>query len=210
MEYIQGKTIYNVDKEDYAIYAKRVMQFFFITMLMHGVMHGDLHIGNILFIKKEDKHKIGILDFGIIYEIGETRTILFDIFTQLYSSPPAEIAHKILQSGLIEPLAIIKTLDSEHYHSIIVILEEFIHETIQVKKKIQLMYLFHFLSDLNRYIAKNKLVSLTITPSADLLKIQMMFGMLHGIILTLCQNCDYIEFADRVLKETFQLDLLEY
>jgi predicted unusual protein kinase regulating ubiquinone biosynthesis (AarF/ABC1/UbiB family) len=221
MEYIKGDTIYRVEKADYAIYSKRVMQFFFVTMLMHGVMHGDLHVGNILFIKDEGaaagacaeteneyQHKIGILDFGIIYEIGETRNILFDIFSELCASPPAEIANKMLLSGLIEPIAVIKKLPLAHYQSIVGILTAFITETLHVNKKIQLMYLFKFLKEMNQYIAENKLVELTIMPSADLLKIQMMFGMLHGVILTLCHDCDYIDYADKVLKETFHLELL--
>jgi predicted unusual protein kinase regulating ubiquinone biosynthesis (AarF/ABC1/UbiB family) len=213
LEYIKGDTIQHIEKADYAVYAKRVMQFFFVSMLMHGIMHGDLHVGNILFIKdgadSAYQHKIGILDFGIIYEIGETRTILFDIFSTLCASPPAEIAHKILQSGLIEPVAVLKTLPPAHYQSIVAILTAFLSETLQVKKKIQLMHLFQFLKELNNYIAENKLVALTLTPSTDLLKIQMMFGMLHGVILTLCKDCDYIEYADQVLQETFHLDLLE-
>lgn len=117
----------------------------------------------------------------------------------------------MLQSGLVEPAEKIRQLPSEHYQSFITILAAFIKETVYINKKIQQINLYKFLTDLNVYIANHKLniVGLDmISPSDDLLKIQVMFGMLHGVVLTLCNDCNYFEFADNVLKETFKLDLL--
>ena len=44
--------------------------------MVHGFAHGDLHPGNILFIKDYNLHekcryKLGILDFGIMYQIND-------------------------------------------------------------------------------------------------------------------------------------------
>ena len=214
MEYIKGSPIYTVEKKDYEIFAKRVMQFFFISMFLNGIVHGDLHIGNILFITDEEKdpnyrHKIGILDFGIVYDIRETKNILFDIFTELCSIPPRESAKKILLSGLLEPLPIIKTLPPAHFDKLLDIVEEFITIMIKVDKKISQLNMYKFVSQLKDYIAKNKIEGLDLKISSDLLKIQVMFGMLHGVILTLCNNEEYIDLGDRVIRETFHLELLE-
>ena len=216
MEYIRGTPIYTVEKKDYEIFAKRVMQFFFITMFLNGVVHGDLHIGNILFITDDDKdkdpnyrHKIGILDFGITYDIKETKNILFDIFTELCSIPPRETAKKVLLSGLLEPLPIIKGLPPAHYNRLVDIVEVFINNTVMIDKKINQMNVYKFVTQLKNYIAENKIEGLDLKISSDLLKIQVMFGMLHGVILTLCNNAEYIDLGDRVIRETFHLDLLE-
>ena len=221
MEYIRGTPIYTVEKKDYEIFAKRVMQFFFITMFLNGVVHGDLHIGNILFITDDDKdndndnndnnyrHKIGILDFGITYDIKETKNILFDMFTELCSIPPRETAKKVLLSGLLEPLAVIKGLPPAHYNRLVDIVEVFINTTVMIDKRINQMNVYKFVTQLKDYIAQNKIEGLDLKISSDLLKIQVMFGMLHGVILTLCNNDEYIELGDQVIRETFQLDLLE-
>lgn len=215
MEYIQGKTIYQVDKKDYETFAKRVLQFFFITMLVHGVMHGDLHIGNVLFIndeaEKDEKYrcKLGILDFGIIYEIKETKDALFSIFTELCSAPPRESACKVLRSGLLDPVDIIKGLPAEHFNRLADILEGFINAIVNVDKKIYQSNVYKFLLNLNDYISHNKIDGLTLKFSDNLLKIQLMFGMLHGVLLTLYNNKEYMDFSHRVIRETFQLDLLE-
>ena len=72
MEYINGMPINQILEEDYEAFAKQVLKFGLVTTLIHGVSHGDLHSGNVLFIKDENdkkyKYKVGVLDFGIIYE----------------------------------------------------------------------------------------------------------------------------------------------
>jgi predicted unusual protein kinase regulating ubiquinone biosynthesis (AarF/ABC1/UbiB family) len=217
MEYIKGSPIYTVEKKDYEIFAKRVMQFFFISMFLNGIVHGDLHIGNILFITDDGedeknpnyRHKIGILDFGIVYDIRETKNILFDIFTELCSIPPRESAKKILLSGLLDPLPIIKTLPPAHFDKLLDIVEEFIRIMVKVDKKISQLNMYKFVSHLKDYIAENKIEGLELKISSDLLKMQVMFGMLHGVILTLCNNEEYIDLGDRVIRETFHLELLE-
>ena len=214
MEYIRGKTIFNIEKEEYEIYAKQIINFFSITTFIHGVVHGDLHLGNILFIKddKKDekyKNKICILDFGIIYEIGETRNALFDIFTDMCSISPEILAKKILYSGLIEPLDVIKTLPTEHYNSMIKIIMIFVNVTIHIDKRLHQINIFKFLKDLNYYINNNNINGLKLKASDDLVKIQVIFGMLHGVILTLLEGKDYIKFTDNVINETFHLDLLK-
>jgi predicted unusual protein kinase regulating ubiquinone biosynthesis (AarF/ABC1/UbiB family) len=217
MEYIKGSPIYTVEKKDYEIFAKRVMQFFFISMFLNGIVHGDLHIGNILFITDDGedeknpnyRHKIGILDFGIVYDIRETKNILFDIFTELCSIPPRESAKKILLSGLLDPLPIIKTLPPAHFDKLLDIVEEFIRIMVKVDKKISQLNMYKFVSQLKDYIAENKIEGLDLKISSDLLKMQVMFGMLHGVILTLCNNEEYIDLGDRVIRETFHLELLE-
>jgi len=54
MEFIEGMKIKDVLEEDREIFAKQLLKFGFVTTLMHGFTHGDLHAGNILFIK--DSH----------------------------------------------------------------------------------------------------------------------------------------------------------
>lgn len=52
MERIVGKTIYEVEHEDKDIYAKLLAQFNFKSVYYDAVYHGDIHPGNIFFIKE--------------------------------------------------------------------------------------------------------------------------------------------------------------
>ena len=214
MEYIDGKTIQNIDKEDYDAYAKQVVKFVLVTLFMHGLCHGDLHVGNILFIKDERDakypHKIGILDFGIIYKIEKTRDAFFYIFSNMCDVPPEEIVENTMLSGIIEPVDCFKKLNKFHYDNIVQIFTRFINETVHVSKSVSQISIFRTLMDLNNYIVSNNLIvdGVRIKASDDLVKFQVVLGMLHGVILTLCKN-RYIELVNIVMRETFHVDASE-
>jgi predicted unusual protein kinase regulating ubiquinone biosynthesis (AarF/ABC1/UbiB family) len=200
MEYVKGNTIYAVDPADYEEYASQLMKFVFITTFLNGITHGDLHIGNLLFLKE----KLCILDFGITYTFNETRNALFDIFTDLCSIPPETMAKKILNSGLIEPFDVIQALPAEHSAEMVKIIATFVNNTIHVDKRLHQVNIYKFVTDLNNYINSTQIQAFKLKASTELVKIQIVFGMLHGVILTLCGD-NYIEVADKVMRETFHL-----
>jgi predicted unusual protein kinase regulating ubiquinone biosynthesis (AarF/ABC1/UbiB family) len=215
MEYVEGKTLPHIEKTDRDIYAKQLMKFVYITTFLYGSYHGDLHLGNILFLKDETANdngcKLCILDFGIVYELEQTKDAVFDIVSNIVNTPPGEIAEKILQSGLIEPVEVIRALPSIHYATLIQFLSEFINQSVHIEKKLNHHQVFIFLSELNTYINNISSVGanagLRLRISDDLMKIQVFFAMNHGVILTLCEGKNYIALSDQVMQETFHLDL---
>ena len=214
MEYIKGATLQVVDPVDYNEYSKQLIKFVFVTMLMNGLCHGDLHVGNILFIKDESdkkyKYKIGILDFGIIYEIDKMKDAFYYIFANMCSIPPEEMAQKLLLSGLIEPVECISKLSPNHYNRILSILTNFINDTFYVSKHFSQINIFKSLNELNDYIVNNNLMvnDLSVRPCDDLLKFQVVFTMLYSVILKLCGE-KYIETSNKVMIELFHIDASE-
>ena len=222
MDYIDGLSISKIEQEDYLSYAKLIMKFVFVSTFLHGKIHGDLHSGNILFIKDVDannpnsatnKYKLGILDFGIIYEIGsETKSGMYDIISNLHSVPSKELASIILNSSIIEPLSDIKELDEKHYQHMVTIISEFVDKSINIHDNINQFEVYEFLTHLNTYIDKinadqhqiqgQGLKQLKLKPSDDFIKIQVLFGMLHGVVLKLCDG-KYVQMANEVLNELF-------
>lgn len=77
MEYIAGKKITQISNEDYVEYGEILMNMYFSDFGLHNIHHGDLHIGNILFLQENSIKKVAILDFGIIYTIDEYYQNLF-------------------------------------------------------------------------------------------------------------------------------------
>ena len=212
MERIEGIKINQIKEEDYEPFAKLVIKFGIVTTIMHGVTHGDLHSGNILFIKdsKDTKypHKIGVIDFGIIYNVDiKYKGILFDIFTQLFEQSPRETAEKLLNSGLIDPPGILQKISKDNYNNIISLTEEIISETIHSSKKANQIQIYKFISNLKEYLSKDELANLGIRPSDDFVKSQLVLAMSHGITLTLCKG-DYVTIMDKAINELFKTKLL--
>ena len=212
MEYINGMAINKVLESDYEAFAKQVLKFGLVTTLIHGVSHGDLHSGNVLFIKDEHdekyKYKVGVLDFGIIYEADpEFKQSLLEFAAEMMTAPTQELAKKVLSTGLIEPLEVIQNLPKVHYDNIVKIIGDILYETIHKSKEANQLKIYHFLTTFHSYMSKNELLELGLKPSDHFVKTQLALAMSHGVTLTLCKD-DYINLTDQVLNEIFHTKFL--
>jgi predicted unusual protein kinase regulating ubiquinone biosynthesis (AarF/ABC1/UbiB family) len=117
MEYIDGMKITEIDPEDYDQFGKVLAAFNANAAFCSSIYHGDLHPGNILFIKEqrmrpEDDscntiYKIGILDFGIIGRLSrEDQEILFRAVKLMYQRKFTKIIDIIVSCELSEPINI--------------------------------------------------------------------------------------------------------
>lgn len=203
MEYIDGVPIDKVKNDNYATFAKQVMKFFIVTTLMHGITHGDLHGGNIIFIEDGDKCQIGVIDFGNIYEIDKSYlTACLEIMTDLFILPVNVIAEKVLLTGIIEPLDVLKSLPKEHYNNIVKFGSEILENVIHSSKQMNQMQIYKCLYAFSSYLNKNKLVGLRI--SDNFVNSQLALAMAHGVALTLCKD-DCVSILDVVINELFHI-----
>ena len=212
MDYIEGIKIKEIKKEDYEGFAKQIMKFGFVTTIVHGLTHGDLHGGNILFIKDEKdekyKYKIGVIDFGIVYDLdSEYKNLLFSVLTQMFEVEPRETAIKILNSGVIEPKGILEQIPKTDYENIINFTTELIDDAINSSKQANQVQLYKFLSKLKDYLGNSNLANIGIRPSDNFVKSQLVLAMSHGVTLTLCDD-DFTTLADKVLNELFHTNMV--
>ena len=209
MDFIEGKKINQLDESEYVDYAELIIKFGFTTAFIHGITHGDLHPGNILFLKKKNcKKKIGILDFGIINKIDKTvRESIMNIAPELFDAKPDLIAEKILYSGLIEPRTNIDLLKPNDKQEVIDIIRESIVNTVHHGKGNQIQ-IYSFLDKLNQLLSNKNISYLGLGPSKEFINLQMSIGMSHGITMTLCKD-NYMVFVNNVLTKLFHFDLLE-
>ena len=212
MEYIDGLKINEVDECDRIGFAKSVLKFGFVSTIIHSVAHGDLHCGNILFIKDDDDkkypHKIGVIDFGIIFELdNHFRDALFELFTQMFKRPPRETMVHCIESVIIENAEVVRRIDKKDYDAIIDIGTSLFKETILNTEKMNQSQLYKFLNMLKDYLSKPELTSLGIRPSDKFVQIQLVLAMAHGATLTLCKE-NIFKLMDEVLNELFHTELL--
>jgi predicted unusual protein kinase regulating ubiquinone biosynthesis (AarF/ABC1/UbiB family) len=212
MEYIEGIKINQIEEEDYEAFSKLVVKFGLVTTIVHGVTHGDLHSGNVLFVKdindKKYPYKIGVIDFGIIYNASaQYKELLFDVFTKLFEQSPRASAEKLLYSGIIDPPGILTQIPKEDYEAILDFTSSIIFETIHESKQANQVQIYKFLSKLKEYLSKKELMNLGIRPSDDFVKSQLVLAMAHGVTLTLCKG-DFITLMDACLNELFHTQML--
>ena len=108
MEYINGMKITEIDPADNDAFAKVLAGFNGKAAFCSSIYHGDLHPGNILFIKAaaEPTHRIGILDFGIIgYLTRIDQEILFKALKYTYQRRYNKLIELIMTCELSEEAA---------------------------------------------------------------------------------------------------------
>ena len=103
MEFINGMTITEIDPEDNDRFSKILASFSAKAAFCNSIYHGDLHPGNILFIKDVSSasaspvYKIGILDFGIIGHLTRLdQELLFKSAKFIYQKKYNRMIHMIL------------------------------------------------------------------------------------------------------------------
>ena len=212
MEFIEGNKISEIKEEDYENFAKQVLKFGFVTTIIHGTTHGDLHGGNLLFIKDENdekyKYKIGVIDFGIIYELDEEyRNFSFELLTKMFDTPPRETAIKMFSSCLLDPPGIFGQIPKNHQENIIDFTSQIIEETINTSKKANQLQIYNFLYKFRDYLNNNDISNIGIRPSSNFVKTQLVLAMAHGVTLTLCKE-NYINIADKVINELFHINMI--
>jgi predicted unusual protein kinase regulating ubiquinone biosynthesis (AarF/ABC1/UbiB family) len=210
MEFIEGKTIQEIDEEDYSEYAGQLLKYGMASFLIHRVSHGDLHAGNILFLKDDvtQERKICLIDFGVILRIEQKISEDFlNIGLRLFTSPAREISRDLMCMYL-EPVDILLNLPNNHFERIIDKLESIIEETIHSKNQADQNKLYQCIVEINCYINNNNLSCYGLKFNDSFVKTQMALAMCNGINMVLCKN-DYMSFANKTINELFHTDLLK-
>ena len=79
MDYLDGRIAKNIPVEEFKNHATTLQTFFFESLFMYNVFHGDFHLGNIIIM---NDHTVGIIDFGIVYIIADH--VSNDLFNILF------------------------------------------------------------------------------------------------------------------------------
>jgi predicted unusual protein kinase regulating ubiquinone biosynthesis (AarF/ABC1/UbiB family) len=126
MEYIDGMKITEIDPEDNDEFGKVLAAFNAKAAFCTSFYHGDLHPGNILFIKTPTSYKIGILDYGIIGHLSrDDQELLFKAMKFMYQRKYNKMIDIIMSCELSESAnpeneahLVVPSKDSVKYHKL--------------------------------------------------------------------------------------------
>ena len=208
MERIVGKTIYEIENEDKDIYAKLLAQFNFKSVYYDAVYHGDIHPGNIFFMKElksesdysddgddddnddrneEEKniynYKIGLIDFGIIGILTrKMQNTIFQLFKGLYEKEHKNVAYCIIDN-LVEPKDVL-TVEKRN-------------ELVEIISSYSEM---HFGRDSQRFLDAEDIIKINIILydygvqfSKEFCKIELSFAILDSVCKLLMNKTTYMD-----------------
>lgn len=226
MEFIEGTTISGIDPEDREEFAKIIIKFAYVNLLVHGVMHADMHAGNILFIKNDKsepntqgvaslkerrtpKYQLGVIDFGILCKIDDHyKNILYKIFESIQRVPSREFVETAMYLLYdIEPH--LENIGNFHYDEMLRKPTEIVEDAFYGDKKVSVNILFemcNILFYIQDYLKKEKVLNSPLTMNEDFIKMQTILAMVQGVILKLCaEKC--VPLMNEVFHEMFHTSL---
>jgi predicted unusual protein kinase regulating ubiquinone biosynthesis (AarF/ABC1/UbiB family) len=213
MEFIQGQKIDQVSKEDYYDFAIKLNKFVFITLLMHGTTHGDLHGGNVLFIKDTNNNnniKIGLIDFGILYKTSKVfNEVLFDYCTEIFTKSSEEVAVRILTNGFFDPPDILNKITSKEKTFIIGLISKFINDALTDSNNANQKKIYEFLFNLNNFVVENKLEKYGLKLKDEFIKLQMFITMYQGLSQKL-SSTEYIAIMNKVITDLYLSTMAQF
>ena len=168
MEYLDGKTIFEIDDKDKDDYVTIIFEMITKSIFYDGVFHGDLHPGNIIFLKQDNgDKKIGLIDFGIVETLTrEEQYGFFKISTIVYLGYD-ECIKKIDEflTTFIGPKDILESMNSIDYSNLKHLIIKDVINTIffntQIGFNINNLYMIN--AAINKYgLSMNKNISKTI------------------------------------------------
>lgn len=185
MDFIDGVKLNQVAKEDYVEYAKLNVKFGFITSFIHNISHGDLHDGNILFIKStgtgtgQQQLKLGIIDFGIIYEFTNKayKNAVMEIIIGKFAMDSETFVERLIETNAFEPIQHLIKNKKKVANELAFFLRDVTSSAINIKS------LSHIYNKIITLLTKYHL-----HPSKDFAQLQMVFSMSHGVTFSLCNK----------------------
>ena len=203
MEFIEGLHITKISDDEFNEYAKLVIKYGTVSLINDSVTHGDLHAGNVIFIKNKEPpmYQLGLIDFGIVTRIDKKITrLLLNVLSNLNNST-FSLSEMIL-NDLIEPRESFLELSNKDF--ILNEISNLINETLNTPKNMNQVRLFEGLKKVNHFFQKNKMHEFRI--NNEFVKLQMALAMSQGLALHLCRN-DYLPFVKSVMDELFHINI---
>jgi ubiquinone biosynthesis protein len=213
MEYIDGMKITEIDPEDNDEFGKVLAAFNAKAAFCTSFYHGDLHPGNILFIKEpaaaSAAYRIGILDYGIIGHLSRNdQEILFKATKFIYQRKFNKIIDIIMSCELSESAnlehdaqLVIPSKDSKKYDTLRNELNEvLIRYTTPEIKFFGVSEIYEINYILNNYglMFKRSLYRLFIT-----------LAIMDSIGTRLGSKLSYMQHMTDIIVDMFNIDLHE-
>jgi len=126
MEYFDGKTMYELEAKERELYYKTLAKIAMMNYFKYGLIHGDLHSGNIIFLPD---NVIGYLDLGIIYKLKpEQQNLLYTFFSNFTKKNYTNLIDELIDEYNIDTCFIINFSKDKLTSTISIIKKELIQK----------------------------------------------------------------------------------
>ena len=194
MSFIEGKKLTELDNDEKDKYCELLAKFGVKCVFFDGVYHGDLHQGNLLFMKKGDEYVIGVLDFGVIGKITrEEQNKFYGFMQQFYNSHFNDAANLFLDNH-VGPKENLERLSDENKNKIIQEISSILERIITITK---------YATPNDMYTISNILHNYDLRILRYFCKVQLAFMINETVCRNLSVNRSFIEYYGELLTSDY-------
>ena len=200
MDYLSGSTCFVVDDNQKDQYVRLLLKFALCSNYLFRYMHTDLHPGNLICMKDDGTLKLGIIDFGMSLNIGDSniKLALSRVSDILLNSNDKHKDFIFYVKDLLNPAPDISLYTSEQRIRLNIIIENLFTDLLKGR-----------LTELTIRKYKSKID--TIVPGlsknhfdVDVVKILLAFTMINSTILSLTGDTEFIyETQKKIIMEIY-------
>lgn len=193
MDYLEGRKLNEISDEEKEVYCLQLAKFGIKCILYNRVYHGDLHPGNILFMKDESGVlRLGIIDFGIIGELTrEEQNFYYKILKIMSNSSTYIELATIVVNNLIEPKNTIASLSTNKYDKLLSDLVVILTKSISVNSSFEASVIY----EINRLLR-----SYNVALSKSFCKIQLCMAVSDSVVNKLSNKTTYLDNVKKIVS----------
>ena len=157
------------------------------------VYTADLHPGNILFLKENNEHKLGIIDFGIMGELTKSeQNYYFKLLSGIANTKDYEDVIDIFLDGLVEPKERISNLSEDQYK----VLRSELAYILNNKQT-------NYITSGDVFKINKKLRKYNLFLSKNFCKVELCMAISDSVISKLSSNTSYLDYVKENVLSSF-------
>ena len=193
MEFLNGCKLNQLSEEDKNIYCNQLAKFSVKCILYNRLYHADLHPGNILFLKENNEHKLGIIDFGIMGELTKSeQNYYFKLLSGIANTKDYEDVIDIFLDGLVEPKERISNLSEDQYK----VLRSELAYILNNKQT-------NYITSGDVFKINKKLRKYNLFLSKNFCKVELCMAISDSVISKLSCNTSYLDYVKENVLSSF-------
>jgi len=201
MDYIKGTRLVDILPEDKETYCEILAKFSIKCIFFDGVYHGDMHQGNLIFLKDEsddpnDKadYKVAAIDYGITGSLTREEQNYFYEFIKLATNDQIYEAAKLMLNRITEPKSILANLSIPDEIEIVNDISNLIKEAFIQNNQI---------TPHDIYLISNLLSKKKLKLARYFCKVQLAYMINEGVCTSLSTDKPFMQFIKEIIKENF-------
>ena len=201
MDWLDGKRMEEIDKDDSDAYSMLLAKYSAKCLLFDRYFHGDLHAGNIFFMKSDEGDcRLGIIDYGVMGELTKREQNLFyQFFTSISTTEDFLDVADVMIDAIAEPKEAVDALGDRDRESLRSDLASITKEAFTEKENMgpEEIYL------INRRLRRHGLIL-----AKSFCRVELALAISDSVCARLGVETTYLSNIQKAVREMFNLDMV--